>query len=194
MRSHEAESPGRRRIPRPCLRQALGMHFRDAGKPAAKERLHDYVLDSPLPALFIEGLGFHSAGVMPVLIVHLDLDHVPPHLAVIVQFHHVVEHLHVPVEGETQVADPPLLFLPDEEVQHPYVHQAAPDDRHAAYSHTMDEVIVEIVHAALREGFLITGLGCFPAASVTVQEGRHLGRQEIALPRILGQSPAGCCL
>ena len=194
MRSHEAESPGRRCIPRPCLRQALGVHIRDAGKPASEERLHDYVLDPPLAAFFVEGLGFHAACVVPVLVVHLDLDHVPPHLAVIVQFHHVVEHLHVPVEGETKVADPPLLFLPDEEVQHSDVHQAAPDDRHAAYAYPMDKVIVEIVHAALREGFLITGLGCFPAASVTVQEGRHLGCQEIALPRILGQSPAGCGL
>ena len=160
--------------------------IRHPRQATAQERLHDDGRDVPFVQLAVEVFRIHVArgGVLPVEVVELDLHEVPRNAHV----EHVVEHLHVPMEGPAQVADPSLGTLLQHEVEHAILDVAILEKLDAAASTDgVHQVVVQVVGLQVLQGLVEHG---DRVLTRIVAEVRHLGGQVVGLARMATQGDA----
>ena len=186
-----ARGEGERHAGRGKLREAGGQFAlqaaRDVGQGTAADRLHDdhgnvLGFQHLVERFGIAGLvAVFQRHVLPVHIVHLDLDEFP-----------VIRHVEKRLEGgvgtverEAQVPDRPLLAEILQVRQQAVVHEALLEIVHAA-----DRVEQEVVHIVGAQ--VLQGIGEHRLAGTQfgVHEIRHLGRDQIVLAVVAAEGLA----
>ena len=94
---------------------------------------------------------------------------------------HLVEHVYVTVERPPEVPYPPLVALPEQEIQHAVVHETPVEQLHASPSDGVEQVIVDVVNLQVGERTAVHGRHVLTGQ---VGVGRHLRGYEIPLPRM----------
>ena len=179
-RTGKAESPRGHAVLRALLLQARHDVIRHVGEAATQKRLHDDGWDVPFMQLAVEIFRIHVAGggVLPIQVVQLDLHEVPRNAHV----EHMIEHLHVAMEGPTKVTDASRLPLLQQEIQHTIVDITILEELDAtASSDGVHQVVVQIVRLQALEGLAIHRQGVLPGVVSLVGE---FGRQEIGVARM----------
>ena len=165
-------------------------------QPAAQQRFHDDDGDAPALEFGVEVAGVDIAprnqlGVIPVHIVHLDLDEIPERTAalggiLIVEFQQVVEYLLVAVERKAQVPDAARVALFQQEIEDPVFEETLLQDLHAGKiaarsAYRVKQVIVEMIDLQRFEGMPVHRKRRFTRIVLGVRE---LGGNEEFLARM----------
>ena len=83
---------------------------------------------------------------LPVDVVHLDLDEIPPRLAAVVHGQQVVENLLIAVERPPEVADAPGLALAQQKVEHAAVDKTFVERLDALVAaHSVQQIVIQII-------------------------------------------------
>ena len=123
---------------------------------STQQRFHHKRHQPTLSHLAIQVLGIRVIvvdflGVLPVEVVEFDKHKVKFHLSLVVQTERMVEHRHIAMIGETQVANHAFLLLLVEEVHHAIVHESLLKQPHriepflgTVTADVMPQIVVEI--------------------------------------------------
>ena len=171
--------------------EAVDMSLGHLAQCATTERLHDDGLDIVLCQLVVEVLGisvtpsfFSQRGMAPVEEVHLYLHEVP--VILIIMLDEPVKDLDIAVIGESQVTDSPSLALLEQEVEHTVIQKARTEVLHTLATHTMEQIVIDVVNLQLLERVVIHLLRLLQRP-VLLAIVRHLGGDIVAVARVPAQ-------
>ena len=177
----EAEGPAHGALAGPQGAELLRLFIGQPGQAAAPQGLHDP--DGDVPAV---ELGRLVPGLLevPVQIVELELAelHVLPH-----RVQELPDHRQGAVGGKAQVADAAVPLLLQQILHHPILGGEV--WLHVALVHVVEQIEVEVLHAAAAQLLLKNGLHPVGPDVVHIVAG-ELVCQEEALPGIAGQGLA----
>ena len=114
-------------------------------------------------------------------------------MILVVHREQVVEHLHVAVVGEAEVAYAAGLALLDEIVEHAVVHIAGVEGFHAAAADAVQQVVVDVVYLQLFHRVVVHLDGAGAGLGLRTEVG-ELGGHEVAAARMAVQGDAGATL
>ena len=155
-----AEGPRSGALRRAALLEPFDQMVVEPRKTPAEQRFHDHGRDAALLQLAVKVFGVDVAArsVLPVDVVHLDLDEIPPRLTVVVHRQQVVEDLLVAVERPPEVADAPRLALAQQEVENAVVDEALVEGLDAfAAAHRVKQVVVEVIDLQVGQRLAVHG-------------------------------------
>ena len=180
--THEPERPGSQRRIRVPLLEPVHDAFGRIGETASLKRLHNHNRDLPLVQFVVQVLGIDIAlavGVLPVEVVHLDLDEVP--VVLVVKFQKFIELLLITVEGKPELAD--LAFFPVclKQIHHPVVHEPVIESLKASASEGVKQVVVQIVRLKIPERIVVQFQG--RGSGVVTEVGQFRG-DEVRVSRM----------
>ena len=186
--THEPERPGSQRGLRVPLLEPVHDASGRVRQAAALQRLHDHDRDLPPVQFIVQVLGVdiaHSVGVLPVEVVHLDLNEVP--VVLVVQLQKLVELLLIAVEGKSELADLPFLPVRLKQVHHPVVHEPVVESLKASAAEGVEQVVVQIVRLKVPERIVVQFQGRGPG--MVAEVGQFSG-EVVRAPRMPAQGVA----
>ena len=195
MAAHPSEGPAGGAVLRTYGLELVCQFGSHAGEGSAAQGFHDDALDAQFLQFVVEvfGIGIATtptsavAGMTPVEEVHLNLHEVPVVLVVVVE--QVVEHAHVAVVGETEVADAAFLALLHQEVEHAVVDESSAQGIESAAADAVQQVVVDVVGLQALQRLVVEPFRLLQAPEALVLV-RHLGGHEDFLAVVPAQGLA----
>ena len=143
-----AEGPRSGALGRTALLEPFDQMVVQPRKAPAEQRLHDHGRDAALLQLAVEifGIDVSVRSMLPVDVVHLDLDEIPPRFTAVVHGQQVVEDLLIAVERPPEVADAPGLALAQQKVEHAAVDKTFVESLDALVAaHSVQQIVIQII-------------------------------------------------
>lgn len=174
-RSEETECPRSGTLGRTTLLQMVDDIGWELDETSAQEWFHDDGWNVALLELVVLML---DSLVVPVGIVHLDLNEVPMIAALVVPGHHLVKHFEASVIGKSEIADTSCLLLFDEPVENAVIHISAIEVLHTTASNAMEQQIIDIIRLQVAERVVKHLLACLACLCLGSEVGELGGDEE----------------